>query len=290
MIFESVDTLMDSDDDHHFELLPRDRNKCTLIADVIIIQCVCVCVGAATILSCVWTPEYSTWDFDKLTRIMYLYDSEACGYQLRKAKMISNLQISNDTFGLEVLPIRWQPAITTVSTRLSAKTRKYIELSLTFHVIWFFLAIAFRFIMKNNSDIRALKFALDVFFYSCVIIVGFDFSMAIVYVTHIKQSLTKGMILRYSGWNIDLKLNNYDHFAGWLPILASVCWLRGIVFFMINLYFCKVIRIILRKIRRKEFRKKWPVDQYNPFPEPQQLQFVDNSILVYRLGERKPQI
>ncbi|CAH1636309.1 unnamed protein product [Spodoptera littoralis] len=123
MIFASVDTMMDSDDDHHFELLPRDRNKCTLIADVIIIQCVCVCVGAATILSCVWTPEYSTWDFDKLTRIMYLYDSEACGYQLRKAKMISNLQISNETFGLEVLPIKWQPAITTVSTRLSAKTR-----------------------------------------------------------------------------------------------------------------------------------------------------------------------
>lgn len=144
--------------------------------------------------------------------------------------------------------------------------------------------------MKNNSDIRALKFALDIFFYSCVIIVGFDFSMAIVYVTHIKQSLTKGMILRYSGWNIDLKLDSYDNFAGWLPILASVCWLRGIVFFMINVYFCKVIRIILKKIRRKEFRKKWPVDQYNPFPEPRQLESDDNKILVYRLGEQNPQI
>ncbi|KAH9641211.1 hypothetical protein HF086_004598 [Spodoptera exigua] len=289
MLFGSSDALIVRDS-HHFEILEKDRNKCALIANVIILQCVLVCLGALTILYCVWTPEHSTWDYDKLTRIMYLYDSEACGYKLRKAKLISNLQISNETYGLDVLPIRWQPAITTVSTRLSAKTRKYIELSLSFHVIWCFLAIAFRVIMKNNSNIQVLKITLDVFFYSCLFIIGFDISMAIVYVTHIKQSLTKGMILRYSGWNIDLKLDSYDTFAGWLPILASICWLRGIVFFMANLYFCKVITVMLKKIRRRAFKKKWPIDEYNPFPEPRQHQVLDNRILVYRSGEHIPQV
>ncbi|PZC74219.1 uncharacterized protein LOC110379844 [Helicoverpa armigera] len=283
MLYKNPDYLIE----RRVTLHVKDRKKCAFIADIIMAQCIIVCLGSVSILACVWTPEHSTLDYDKLTRIMYLYDAAACGYKLRTAKAIANLYISNETYGLDLLPIKWQPALTTVSTRFSAKTRKYIEISFTFHFIWFFLAVAFRVIIKNSTDTRSLKITLGVFFYSCVFIIGFDSSMAVVYITHIKQSLTKGMILRYSGWSTEMKLDNYDDFSGWLPIAASACWLRGFVIFMLNLYFCRVISIIRRKIRRREFKKKMAAERYNPFPEPQQVQASD-KVLVYRVGEDKP--
>lgn len=112
--------------------------------------------------------------------------------------------------------------------------------------------------------------------------------MAIVYVTHIKQSLSKGMILRYSGWSTELKLTNYEGFAGWLPIAASFCWARGFVFLMLNIYFCRILSTIRRKIKRREFKKKYPKERYQPIPEAQQIQAIDDKTLVYRVGDKKP--
>ncbi|KAJ8723114.1 hypothetical protein PYW08_003026 [Mythimna loreyi] len=220
-----------SGDENAITLLPKDRNKCACIADLIVVQCITVCIGAISILACFWTPEHSTTDYGKLARIMYLYDSQACGYKVKKAKEIANLQLSNEISGLDVLPITWLPVITTVSTRLSVKTRLYMQFSFGFHVAWFILAVLFRAIIKNSTDVRVLKIALAVFFYSCVFMICYDLSMAVVYVTHIKQSLTKGMILRYSGWSTELKLKTTEDFGGWLPMAASACWLRGIKVF-----------------------------------------------------------
>lgn len=85
---------------------------------------VLVFAGAATIDFCVWSPEHSSHDYDKLARIMYLYDPDACGYNLRASSSIWNLKFNNDTRGMNIRPIEWIPAVVTVSTRLSAKTRK----------------------------------------------------------------------------------------------------------------------------------------------------------------------
>lgn len=79
--------------------------------------------ASITILQCFWAPDKASFDYYKLASIMYLYDKKACGYSLA-AKSVANLQLSNDTKGLNVLPIKWKPAMVTVSTRLSTKTRK----------------------------------------------------------------------------------------------------------------------------------------------------------------------
>lgn len=84
---------------------------------------VLVFAGSSTVLACVWSPDKSTEDYDKLARIMYLYDSDACGRRINSLLAISNLRLNNDTHGYNVLPIRWQPAIVTVSARFSATTR-----------------------------------------------------------------------------------------------------------------------------------------------------------------------
>lgn len=167
---------------------------------------------------------------------------------------------------------------------------RYIELSLAFHVIWSVLAIGFRIVTKNSTDLRTLKVTLIVFFYYCIFIICFDASMAVLYITHIKQSLTKGMILRNSGWSTEIKLQGSDDFAGWLPITASICWLRGFVFFFMNIYFCRIISIMRKKIKRREVRTKYPHARYLQIPEPQQVPSYGNKTLVFRYGERKPQI
>ncbi|KAJ8716847.1 hypothetical protein PYW07_003474 [Mythimna separata] len=280
------DHIAETDDDITVSLLPHDRNKCACIADMIVLQCILVCVGAASILACLWTPEHSSTDYGKLMRIMYLYDSKACGYQVKKDREIANLQLSNETFGLDILPIKWLPVITSVSTRLSAKTRQYIQFSFAFHVIWFILAVFFRAIIKNSEDVRVLKIALIVFFYSCVFMICYDLSMAVVYVTHIKQSLTKGMILRYSGWSTELKLETYEDFAGWLPMIASACWLRGIVIFMLNMYFCRLLTFYRRKmVKNVLFHRKLFTIQYQPFPEAGRVQRQDPKMLVYKVTD-----
>ncbi|KAL4709605.1 hypothetical protein ACJJTC_007336 [Scirpophaga incertulas] len=141
-----------------------------------------------------------------------------------------------------------------VSTRLSWKTRRYIELSLAIHAIWMIIAICLNIFISSTKNIRILKFILSTFFYVSLSVIVFDISMAIMYIAHIKQSLTKGMILRYSGWSVELKLQYYDDFAGWLPIATAVRWLRGIVILGWNIYSCKIINNINRKIKNKEVK------------------------------------
>ena len=163
--------------------------------------------------------------------------------------------------------------------------------SIAFHVIWGILSIAFRIVVEHSTDIRTLKFSLAVYFYYFVFIMCFDSTMAIVYVTHIKQSLTTGMILRYSGWGTDLKLKSYDDFGGWLPITASACWLRGVLIYMLNLYCCRVLSLVRQTtVRTVYFEQKLNAEQYHPIPEAGQVEIAHADVLVYRLGETEPQV
>ncbi|XP_059057455.1 uncharacterized protein LOC131851048 [Achroia grisella] len=269
-------------------LLPSDRQKCGWIANSVIIQCILVFLGSATVLHCIWTPDNATLDFDKLLRIMYLFDPQACDYNLHIARSLSNIQLPNNTFGLQILPIKWKPAIMTVSTRLSAKTRKYIELSLTIHIIWMFAAMILRIATRKSKNIKLLKVVLAMFLYISISVLFFDISMAIVYVAHIQQSLTKGMVLRYSGWSVELQLRNYDDFAGWLPITASICWMRGIVILTLNIYSCKIIYYIRKRMKKREVKRRLVQELNLPIPEPAYQQFNDKHVLHCRSGEHKP--
>ncbi|XP_072932381.1 uncharacterized protein [Epargyreus clarus] len=268
-------------------LLPKDRKASGCICNYFIVQCILVFVGASTIQYCLWSPEHATHDYDKLARIMYLFDSQACGYNLRASRTISNLQLSDYTGGLDVLPIKWVPAEVTVSTRLTAKTRRYIELSIIFHVIWLLVAIGFK-LMRDISSERFLKIGLGAFFYTSIFMVIFDLSMAIVYIAHIQQSLTKGMILRYSGWSVEMKLKNPDGFGGWLPMAASICWMRGVVFLAINIYCCRSIRGIRGRIKRREVKRKLILEEKSPIPEAKYEEPWDDKVLYFRTGEKKP--
>ncbi|XP_052755281.1 uncharacterized protein LOC113514074 [Galleria mellonella] len=225
--------------------------------------------GSAIILQCVWSPDNATLDFDKLARIMYLFYSQACGYSLKVARSLSNIELPNETFGFQVLPIKWKPALVTVSTRLSAKTRKYIELSLAIHVVWMIAAIILSIVTRKSKNIKVLKVVLAVFFYITVSVILFDLSIAIVYVVHIQQSLTKGMVLRYSGWSVELQLKSYDEFAGWLPVAASVCWMRGVLLLVLNMYSCKIIYYIIKRIKKREIKKRLMQEKNLLIPEPE---------------------
>ncbi|XP_030022090.2 uncharacterized protein LOC115441439 [Manduca sexta] len=268
----------------------KDKKKCGWIAKAVYVQCILVYIGSASILNCMWSPDYATMDFDKLARIMYLFDSQACGYKVQVAKTVGNLKFSNNTRGLKIYPIQWKPALVTVSTRLSAKTRIYIEMSLSLHIIWMMITFVFHFFTNNSTKIRFTKISLAVFFYASVFVIIFDLSMAIVYVSHIKQSLTKGMVLRYSGWSVQLRLAAYDDFAGWLPIGASICWMRGIFLLGLNIYICKIIYFIRKKIKKKEVGKRTKFDSNPPIPEPKSYPPDDKNILYFRSGESTPYI
>ncbi|KOB67101.1 Ecdysteroid regulated protein, partial [Operophtera brumata] len=154
----------------------------------------------------------------------------------------------------------------------------YVSISMGVHVIWMNLAIALRGIVKSNRHPRLLKFILSIFFYSCVFVILFDLSMGIVYVAHIKQSLTKGMIIRYSGWGVLLKLGDEEDFAGWLPMIASACWLRGVFFFTMNVYCCSILKKFRNKIWKIEFRKRYTNKGNLPIPEPIYERSVDENI------------
>ncbi|CAG4935218.1 unnamed protein product [Parnassius apollo] len=271
-------------------LLPQEKEKCSRIAYFVIVQCILVFVGSATIHLCVWSPENSTDDYDKLARIMYLYDSDACGYELSSSLAISNLKFSNDTHGFNVLPIKWQPAIVTVSTRFSAKTRRYIELSIAVHHIWILSAIILRIFVGTKSTIRFVRFCLSIFFYVSISVVIFDLSMAIVYAAHIKKSLTKGMILRYSGWSVEMKLKNYDDFGGWIPVIAAVCWMRGIFIMFINIYCCRTLHLMIRGIRKREVKRRLTLSENSPLPEARTENPSDETVLYYRTGEFVPYV
>ncbi|CAB3246699.1 unnamed protein product [Arctia plantaginis] len=113
--------------------------------------------------------------------------------------------------------------------------------------------------------------------------------MALLYISHIKQSLSKGMILRYSGWSSNLKLNSYDEFGGWLPLLASCCWLRGIIIFVLNIYCTRSLMLIRRKIRRREIKRKYENERYRAIPDARPIHSALNA-MVYREGELEPRI
>ncbi|XP_049872909.1 uncharacterized protein LOC126371639 [Pectinophora gossypiella] len=244
---------------------------------------IAVFLASLTILNCVWSPERVTSDSNKLVRIMYLYDYRECGYKLRKAKSIQNVLLNNESSNVNVIPIKWTPAVMTVSTRLSAKTRTYIEVSIGFHAIWMLFAILLWIFIKVKSiKLKYLKLNLNVFMYYSLFMVVFDISMAIVYVAHIQKSLTNGMVLRYSGWAVEIKLENYDMFAGWIPMVASACWLRGILIMVCNVYSIKKIRFIIHKIRKKEVKIKMAQEGYLPIPDPTLLGEDHSEILFCR--------
>ncbi|KAL0830837.1 hypothetical protein ABMA28_002950 [Loxostege sticticalis] len=270
-------------------IIPWDRRRCKWISHCVFFQCIIVYIGSATILECVWSPDTATSDFNKLARIMYLYDHSACGYRLKTATALTNIQLPNETYGLNILPIRWKQAVVTVSTRLSSKTRRYIEFSLAVHVIWNVCAIIMYLIIGSKSNNhRVLKYTLSGYFYYSVFVIIFDISMAIVYIAHIQQSLTKGMVLRYSGWSVELKLESYEDFAGWLPMIASALWMRGILFLIWNIYCTKIVNGIRRKMYQRLVRIKVRDQSYYPIPEPKLRYSSDTSVLYYRTGEQKP--
>ncbi|XP_045523642.1 uncharacterized protein LOC123713814 [Pieris brassicae] len=279
---------------HEFEptkklvsLLPSDKRSCLWISDVIILQCILVFIGASTINYCVWSPEHAKYDYDKLARVMYLYDPHACGYNLRTSKSILSLELSNDTHGLNIRPIKHMPAIVTVTSMVPAKTRRYVKISIIIHSFWLVIAICLR-IFRFATKVHILKIILSLSYFSCISIIFFDVSMAIVYIAHIQRSLTTGMILRYSGWSVEMKLDHYNRFGGWLPMAASVCWLRGIIIFGVNIYICRKISLIKKSIKKREVNKKLMLEENMPIPEPVFEDPLDDDVLYYRNGEFRP--
>ncbi|XP_034829472.1 uncharacterized protein [Maniola hyperantus] len=272
-------------------LLPSGKQACVWVSNSIILQCVLVFIGAATISFCVWTPEGNKHDYDKLARIMYLYDPRACGYNLRPLTSMKTLQLHNDTEGLALHAIQWQPPVMTVSTRLAAKTTKYINLSVMVHIFWLLVAVVLRF-FRSSTKLKVLKFVLTTALYVSVFVVLFDLSMAIVYIAHIQQSLTKGMILRHSGWAMEIQLKGYHDFGGWLPILASSCWMRGIIIFGLNIYCCRVLQVIIRRLKKREVKQKVSMRENLPIPEPGdgQPRERDEGVLYFRSGDYVPAV
>ncbi|XP_053604414.1 uncharacterized protein LOC128671714 [Plodia interpunctella] len=277
--------------DHvYLSLLPSDRKRCKWIAILVILQCLFVFAGSLSIIYCYWSPQRAYLEADKLARIMYLFDYESCGYALEKARTISNLWLPNNPPGYtNIMPIAQKLAEVTVSTRLSAKTRKYIELSLGVHVVWMATAILLRLITRASIKVKLLKCMLLIFLIVNIFVVLFDISMAIVYVAHIQQSLSKGMILRYSGWSVDFEVSNPDEFAGWLPLAACLLWLRGGVFLFWNIFCCKLVYLMRSKIKRQEVRRKLRQKANLPIPEPDPIKEKDGTTLYYRTGEYNPE-
>ncbi|XP_013193581.2 uncharacterized protein LOC106137316 [Amyelois transitella] len=276
--------------DHiYLSLLPKDRHRCKWIANMVVLQCFFVYAGAISIIYCFWSPQRAYFEYDKLVRIMYLFDYESCGYALDSARSIANLRLPNDTTGYSyILPIEWKPAEVTVSTRLSAKTRKYIEFSVVVHVIWMFVAIALRCVARHSTNVRLLKLTLLFFLCTNIFVVFFDISMAIVYIAHIQQSLSKGMILRYSGWSVDIQVSDPNDFAGWLPLAACFSWLRGIFILFWNILCCKLIYNMRCRMKRREIRRKIMQRTNLPIPEPDPTAENDRAVLYYRTGEHIP--
>ncbi|XP_045769923.1 uncharacterized protein LOC123870601 [Maniola jurtina] len=272
-------------------LLPSGKRACVWISNLIILQCIFVFIGAATISFCVWTPESYKHDYDKLARIMYLYDPHACGYNLRSFTSMKTLQLHNDTKGLALYPIQWRPPVMTVSTRLAAKTRKYINLSVMVHILWLVIAVVLR-LFRSSTKLKVLKFVLATALYFSIFVVLFDLSMAIVYIAHIQQSLTKGMILRHSGWGMEIKLKGYLDFGGWLPMVASACWMRGIIILGLNIYCCRVLQVIIRRLKKREVKQKVSMRENLPIPEPGYGQpgERDEGVLYFRSGEYVPAV
>ncbi|KPJ03727.1 hypothetical protein RR46_04339 [Papilio xuthus] len=269
-------------------LPPHERAKCFRITCYVIVQCVAVFAGASTIYRCVWVPAAGLRDYDKLARIMYLYDSEACGRRVAAALAIANLRLSNATGARGVRPVRWRPALATVSASLSAATRWYLNFSVAIHALWLLSAVLLNILVKMRARLRLQKIGLSLFLYASVSVVIFDLSMAIVYASHIKKSLTKGMILRYSGWSVEMKLENYSAWGGWVPLAAALCWARGGPFECLNMYCCRTVHLTLRGVRKREVKRRLTLSVNPPLPEARSEYPSDGTVLYFRAGEHIP--
>ncbi|OWR46188.1 hypothetical protein KGM_215578 [Danaus plexippus plexippus] len=180
---------------------------------------------------------------------MYLYDPLACGYNLRASK--------------------------------------YVNLSAVIHVVWLLVAIALR-IIRFSKESQPLKYMLATVLYTTVFVTAFDLSMAIVYIAHIQQSLTYGMILRYSGWSVEMKVQNYDDFGGWFPMVASICWMRGVIILALNVYSCRVLQLLRRRVRKGEEKRRLVLEEHGPIPEAEFKKPDEDKVLYYRTGEHEP--
>ncbi|XP_013147001.1 PREDICTED: uncharacterized protein LOC106109898 isoform X2 [Papilio polytes] len=249
---------------------------------------VAVFVGAGTVYRCVWAPAAGMRDYDKLARIMYLYDSEACGRRVAAALAIANLRLSNATGPRGVRPVRWRPALATVSASLSAATRWYLNFSVAIHALWLLSALLVNILVKARARLRFQKIGLSLFFYASISVVIFDLSMAIVYASHIKKSLTKGMILRYSGWSVEMKLENYTAWGGWVPLAAALCWTRGGLIECLNVYCCRAVHLALRGVRKREVKRRLTLALNPPLPEARSENPSDGTVLYFRAGEYIP--
>lgn len=158
------------------------------------------------------------------------------------------------------------------------------------HAVWMISGLFLRIFIGSETSVRYLKFFLSLFFYVSIFVVIFDLSMALVYASHIKKSLTKGMILRYSGWSVEMKLNNYSDFGGWIPIAAAICWMRGIVITFLNIYCIRSIHISMRGIQNREVKRRITLTENLPFPEAKSEAPSDGTVLYYRTGENRPYI
>lgn len=124
--------------------------------------------------------------------------------------------------------------------------------------------------------------------YTTVFVTAFDLSMAIVYIAHIQQSLTYGMILRYSGWSVEMKVQNYDDFGGWFPMVASICWMRGVIILALNVYSCRVLQLLRRRVRKGEEKRRLVLEEHGPIPEAEFKKPDEDKVLYYRTGEHEP--
>ncbi|XP_063362767.1 uncharacterized protein LOC134651595 [Cydia amplana] len=265
-------------------LLKTDKSRLKLIAWYVIVQCIIVFVGSATVLHCVWKPDDGIYDLEILSRIMYLYDTNACG-KTRSLKQTQDLTLSNETFGLNIIPIKNKPVSLNVVAKLSAQTRTYLKFSLGLHVFWFLSAILLH-LLIGIKNMKVMKVILMIFRFITWSAIIFDVCMAIVYIADIQQSLTKAMIIRYSGWGMTPRqINNPDEFGGWVPIMAATAWLRCRIFFFFNLYLVRFVKNVMQKIRGKEVKSRISKLCNVPFPEADYNQKINGNSLYYRAGE-----
>ncbi|XP_047990133.1 uncharacterized protein LOC125229355 [Leguminivora glycinivorella] len=263
-------------------LLKADKTRLKWISWYVIVQCITVFIGVATILHCFWKPNDGTYELEILARIMYLYDTNACE-KTRSFRKVQNILFSNNTFGYNIIPIKNKQAAVNVVTKLSGLTRTYMKFSLGLHVFWFVSAILLHALI-NVRNMKVMKIVLKTFRFVTMTVVVFDVCMAIVYIADIQQSLTKAMIIRYSGWGMTpSQIMNPDSFGGWVPIMASALWLRGGIFF-INLYLVRFVKLMIQKIRGKEVKSRISKLCNVPFPEATS-QREDGGALYYRAGQ-----
>lgn len=166
----------------------------------------------------------------------------------------------------------------------------HIHSTIVIHAIWLVLAMCLGLVVRKqfNDKIKLTKIVIYVFLIMSVAVVIFDISMAIIYVVHIQKSITYGMVIRHAGWSLNLKISDPDGFGGWIVIVASICWLRGLFFTAMNMYVCKVMNTIRFRILKKEVRSRMMREGNLPFPEPVSEKLVFYNTLYYRSAESQP--